>query len=221
MLFDGKRNRILTKTVAIVAVVAFLGLGLIAGGLAVGTGCSGKSNPAQQAIDSARALITQAQKASSAAQKAQAASPGNAQVAKDADAARTDLANAWNDLAQSLATANAADPEAIRAATKAARLAPDDLDKVLSLVTLYTNQNAPAAALPALQTFTRDHPRDAQAFAYWGQVAEQAGQKGQAILAYQRALELAPDDPLAPDIRAHLTSLTGTTTATRSTPKTP
>lgn len=213
MLFDGKRNRVLTKVVAIVAVAAFLGVGLLAGGLALSGGCSGNASPAQQAVESARGLIAQAQKASTTAQKARAASPGNAQARKDAESARSDLANAWDDLALALATANANDPAAIQAAAKAVRLAPDDLDKVLSLVTLYTNQNNPGAALPALQAFTRNHPRDAQAFAYWGQVAEQAGKKNQAILAYQRFLQMAPDDTLAPDIQAQLDALTGRTPA--------
>lgn len=213
MLFDGKKNRVVTKVIAIAAVAAFLGFGLVAGGLAVGGGCSGNANPAQQAVESARSLIAQAQKASTTAQRAHAASPGNPQARKTAERARSDLANAWDDLALALATANANDPGAIQAAAKAIRLAPNDLDKVLSLVTIHRNQNIPAGALPALQAFTRNHPRDSQAFLSWGQVAQESGMKTQAILAYQRFLQLAPDDTLAPDIQAQLDVLTGVTPA--------
>ncbi|NBP86177.1 MAG: hypothetical protein EBU54_13675 [Mycobacteriaceae bacterium] len=68
-------------------------------------------------------------------------------------------------------------------------------------------QGQAQAALSALGRYTSRHPNDAQAFLLWGQVAEQAGQIPQAILAYQRFVQLAPDDTLAPDVRTHLKQL--------------
>jgi len=86
--------------------------------------------------------------------------------------------------------------------------APGNSDVVIGLVTVASGQGNPAAALPALAAYTKRNPRDAQIYAYWGQLAEQAGQRSQAILAYQRFLQLAPDDTLAPDIRNRLDALT-------------
>ena len=46
--------------------------------------------------------------------------------------------------------------------------------------------------LQVLQTYTKAHPRDADAFLTYGQTAETANQTLTARLAYQRALQLAP-----------------------------
>ena len=70
MLFDGKKNKILTKAVAILAMVAFLGFGLVAGGLAVSGGC-GANDPAQLAIDDANTAVSTATAKQAAAVKAQ------------------------------------------------------------------------------------------------------------------------------------------------------
>ena len=46
--------------------------------------------------------------------------------------------------------------------------------------------------LQVLQTYTKSHPKDADAFLTYGQTAETANQTLTARLAYQRALQLAP-----------------------------
>ena len=46
--------------------------------------------------------------------------------------------------------------------------------------------------LQVLQTYTKSHPKDADAFLTYGQTAEAANQTLTARLAYQRALQLAP-----------------------------
>lgn len=203
MLFDGKKNKILTKAVAILAMVAFLGFGLVAGGLAVSGGC-GANDPAQLAIDDANTAVSTATAKQAAAVKAQKASPGSGQARKDIAAARADLASAQGQLASALASLNATDPKAVAAAEAAVGLSPNDLTAIQSLATIAIAQNNGAAALSALAKYTARHPNDAQAFLLWGQVAEQAGQTNQAILAYQRFVQLAPDDSLAPDVRTHL-----------------
>jgi tetratricopeptide (TPR) repeat protein len=193
VLFDGKRQKVLTKVVAIIAIVAFAGFGLVAGGLAVSGGCA-SADPLQQAVDEARTRVTTAQ----------------ADVAQ----AKLDLGTAQSSLAQARLAVSATDPQALADAQAAVRNAPGDQDVVLSLVTISTSQNNPSAALPAIAAYTRINPRDAQMYAYWGQLAEQAGQRNQAILAYQRFLQLAPQDTVAPDIRQRLAELTRQGTAT-------
>ena len=86
-------------------------------------------------------------------------------------------------------------------------LSPNDLNAVQTLATIAIAQGQAQSALAALAKYTTRHPNDAQAFLLWGQVAEQAGQIPQAILAYQRFVQLAPDDTLAPDVRTHLKDL--------------
>lgn len=206
MLFDGKRQKVLTKVVAIVAIVAFAGFGLVAGGLAVSGGC-GTADPLQQAIEEAQARSTTAQGAVTSAQKAVKASPRSAEAKAALAQARTDLAEAKSTLAQARVAVNPNDPQALQDALAATRSAPDNGDIVLGLITVASAQNNPGAALPAIAAYTARNPRDAQMFAYWGQTAEQAGQRNQAILAYQRFLQLAPDDTLAPDIRNRLKDL--------------
>ena len=213
MLFDGKHQKTLTKVIAIVAIVAFLGFGLVAGFLAVGGGC-GVADPLAQAVDAAETSVQQGQAAVASAKKALKQSPGSGQAKKDLAAARSDLAQAQITLAQAELAISRQDPQALSNALAAARNAPGNLDVVLGLITVATTQNNPAAALPALQAYTSRNPKDSQAYAYWGQVAEQAGQRNQAVLAYQRFLQLAPDDTLAPDIRNRLAELAKPVTTT-------
>ncbi len=213
MLFDGKRQRTLTKVVAIIAIVAFAGFGLVAGGLAVSGGC-GTSDPLQQSIDDASARVTAEKADLAAAQKAATASPNSAAAKADLEQATTDLATAQSTLAQARLATDRNDPAALADALAATETAPGNADAVLSLVTIATTQGNPAAALPAVAAYTRLNPEDAEMYSYWGQLAEQAGQRTQAILAYQRFLELAPDDPVAPDIRNRLSELTEQTATT-------
>ena len=84
------------------------------------------------------------------------------------------------------------------------------------LATIAIAQGQAQSALSALARYTNRNPKDAQAFLLWGQVAEQAGQLTQAILAYERFLQLAPDDTLAPDVRAHLKDLAQQQAKTKS-----
>lgn len=211
MLFDGKHQKVLTKVVAIIAIVAFAGFGLVAGGLAVSGGCA-SSDPLQQAIDDSQARVATAKSNVTAAQAAVKASPRSATAKQDLAQARADLGTALSSLAQARLAKSTTDPAALTDAQAAAKSAPGDQDVVLALVTVATSQNNPAAALPAVAAYTRINPRDAQMYAYWGQLAEQAGQRNQAVLAYQRFLELAPDDTVAPDIRRRLDELAKPTT---------
>jgi tetratricopeptide (TPR) repeat protein len=213
VLFDGKHQKNLTKVIAIVAIVAFLGFGLVAGFLAVGGGC-GAADPLTQAVNDARTSVQQGKSAVAQAQKAVKQSPKSAQAKEDLAQARSDLGEAQITLAQATLAVNRQDPQALTNALAAAKSAPGNLDVVLGLVTVATTQNNPAAALPALQAYTSRNPKDSQAYAYWGQVAEQAGQRNQAILAYQRFLQLAPDDTLAADIRNRLAELSKPVTTT-------
>lgn len=206
MLFDGKRQKVLTKVVAIVAIVAFAGFGLVAGGLAVSGGC-GTADPLQQAIDDAQSRATTAKANVTTAQAAVKATPKSAQAKADLAQAKADLAKAQSTLSQARVAKDPNDPSALRDALAATRNAPDDGDIVLGLITVATAQNNPGAALPAIAAYTARNPGDAQMFAYWGQTAEQAGQRNQAVLAYQRFLQLAPDDTIAPDIRTRLEEL--------------
>ncbi len=196
MLFDGKRQKVLTKVIAIIAMIAFGGFGLVAGGLAVSGGCSEPTSPARQVVIDSQESVANAQAALKAAK-------GPDAIAQ----ARSDLAKAQGNLASARVAADPNDPEAITDALAAVKTAPGDYDAVQTLVAVASQQNNPTAALPALAAYTSKNPRDAQAYADWGQVAEAAGQRNQAILAYQRFLVLAPDDTIAPDVRARLTEL--------------
>ncbi len=206
MLFDGRHQKTLTKIVAIIAIVAFAGFGLVAGGLAVSGGC-GTADPLQQAVADATSRLATEQAAVKTAQKAATAAPDSAKAKAALVSAKADLAQAFSTLAQAKIAVNPADPTALADAITATKTAPDDGDLVLGLITIASAQNNPAAGLTAIAAYTRRNPNDAQMFAYWGQVAEQAGQRNQAMLAYQRFLELAPDDTLAPDIRNRLEQL--------------
>lgn len=196
MLFDGKRQKVLTKIIAIVAMIAFAGFGLVAGGLAVSGGCGEAANPAEQAVLDSQVSVTNAQAALKSAKGADA-------IAQ----ARSDLAQAQGNLASARVSANPNDPAAVTDALAAVKTAPNDYNAVQTLVAVASQQTNPTAALPALAAYTSRNPTDAQAFADWGQVAEAAGQRNQAILAYQRFLVLAPDDTIAPDVRARLKAL--------------
>jgi len=207
VLFDGKHQKVLTKVIAIIAMVAFAGFGLVAGGLAVSGGC-GASDPLQQAIDEAQSRVTTATAGVDTATAAVKASPKNATAKADLAQAKADLGEAQSSLAQARLARDPNDPAALTDALAAVDNAPGNSDVVIGLVTVASGQGNPASALPALAAYTKRNPRDAQIYAYWGQLAEQAGQRSQAILAYQRFLQLAPDDTLAPDIRNRLNTLT-------------
>lgn len=206
MLFDGRHHKNVIKAIAIVTIIAFAGFGVVVAVMASTGGC-GAADPLTQAISDAQQRVTTAQGNLSAAQSAAKASPKSATAKADLARARLDLGTAQSSLAQARLAKDTNDPVALTDAQAAARNAPGDQDVVLALVSVATAQNSPATALPAIAAYTRINPRDAQMYAYWGQLAEQAGQRNQAILAYQRFLELAPDDTVAPDIRQRLSEL--------------
>jgi len=207
MLFDGTQHRILTRIVAWIAIAAFLGFGLVAGGLAVGGGCA-NMDPSQQAVDAARTTLADAQATYVKAQAAQKAKSKDRAAREAAAVARIAVGQAQANLATALVTLDAKDPKALEAAQAAVKDAPGDIDTVMSLASVARTQGQIAASLPAFAAYTAKNPKDAQAYVYWGQTADEAGQVQQAILAYQRFLDLAPDDTLASDVKARLKELT-------------
>jgi tetratricopeptide (TPR) repeat protein len=69
---------------------------------------------------------------------------------------------------------------------------------------------AQQAATQAVQTYQRiadAQPRDPQAQLELAQAAQSAGDSETTIAAYERFLEIAPDDPTAPDVRRNLKQL--------------
>ncbi len=114
--------------------------------------------------------------------------------------------DAW----EALASAYSGDEQpqqAIDAAERAVALAPRQLSRVQTLVSLQVRGGDLPAAVETLQTFTEAQPRNAEAFLQLGQIAAQAGRTDLARLAYQRFLQLAPDDRLAEDVRAQIREL--------------
>jgi tetratricopeptide (TPR) repeat protein len=114
--------------------------------------------------------------------------------------------DAWDELASAHAAKGEFD-QAIEAAERATELAPRDFSRLQTLISLQLRSGNQDAAVDALLDFTARNPRNAEAFLQLGQQAEQAGRIDLARLAYQRYLRLAPDDPLAPDVRLRLRAL--------------
>jgi cytochrome c-type biogenesis protein CcmH/NrfG len=121
--------------------------------------------------------------------------------------------DAWDALA-SAHLVNEQPREAVAAARRAVKLAPDDLDRSISLATYAQQAGDQAASVQALEAYTRAHPRDAQGFFQLGQFAERAGRIQLAQLSYQTFLRLAPDDPDAASVRERLQDLRAGPTST-------
>lgn len=207
MFFDGRSHRFLTKLMAYIAIIAICGFGLVAGGLAVSGGC-GAMDPQVQALRAAEDSQAAAKARLAQAQAAAKATPKDRALREQVARTRDELARATSGVATALGAIDPKDPAALSTAQEAARLAPGNLDVVVALASVATLQGNPSAALPAYQAYTARNPRDAQAFLYYGQAAQQASQAQQAILAYQRFLQLSPKDPLASDVRSRLSELT-------------
>jgi cytochrome c-type biogenesis protein CcmH/NrfG len=111
--------------------------------------------------------------------------------------------DAWEGLASAYLS-NKQVPEAVSAARKAVTLAPHDIRAAQTLVSV---QSQPSAKVEAMQAFTQANPRNADGFVALGQLAEQAGSTALARLAYQRFLQLRPDDRLASEVRARIKQL--------------
>jgi tetratricopeptide (TPR) repeat protein len=179
VLTDQKRTKIGIKVFAIVATVAFVGGLLLLLGFVIVTG-GGSDDPQATLIEEAETATRQR--------------PNNAQ--------------AWEDLASAYQGANPPRiEEAITAAERANRLAPRDYGIAESLALLYNQDQQNAEAISTLERFTARSPRTAEAFALLGQLAEQEQNTRLAILSYSRYLELAPDDPVAVDVRDRLRQL--------------
>ncbi|HMN98916.1 MAG TPA: tetratricopeptide repeat protein [Miltoncostaeaceae bacterium] len=116
--------------------------------------------------------------------------------------------DAWEELASAY-SGNDQPAEAIDAARKAVTLAPRDLRRIQTLVSLQVRASDQAAAVETLQGFTERNPRNAEAFLQLGQLAEQAGRTDLARLSYQRFLQLEPNDRLAEEVKARLQQLSG------------
>ena len=113
--------------------------------------------------------------------------------------------DAWQGLASAY-FANDQRAEAVSAAQRAVALAPRDIRAAQTLVSV---QPQPAAKVAAMQAFTEANPKNADGFSTLGQLAEQAGSTALARLAYQRFLQLRPDDRLAAEVRARIKQLGG------------
>src|SRR4051794_5442265 len=114
--------------------------------------------------------------------------------------------DAWEELASAYSGADQP-AAALKAAEKAVSLSPRDYRRTQSLVALQVRSGDQAAAVATLQGFTQRNPRNAEAFLQLGQTAEQAGSTALARLAYQRFLQLQPDDRLAGEVRARIKQL--------------
>ena len=104
---------------------------------------------------------------------------------------------------------------------KALALGPKTKDDLQALTGGFSGQ--PALQLQVLQTYTKAHPKDAEAFFSYGATAEQVQQVLVARLAYQRAVELAPKgSSMRENAQAALTRLKDTPVApTPTNPTTP
>jgi cytochrome c-type biogenesis protein CcmH/NrfG len=122
-------------------------------------------------------------------------------------------AAAYDDLASAYA-ANDRLNEAVDAAEKAVELEPASYQRIQTLISIQIRAGQSAAAVTTLQDFTRENPENAEAFLQLGQLAEQSGRTDLAGLAYQRFVQLAPDDPTAQDVRNRLAELQDAQTAT-------
>jgi len=115
-------------------------------------------------------------------------------------------ADAWEQLASAY-RAKEDYPEAINAAQRALKLAPNDFSRVQVLLQLQLDTGNTAGAIAALEAYTARNPRDADAFLQLGQQAEAAGRTPLARLSYQTFLRLAPDDANADAVRQRLEEL--------------
>ncbi len=103
---------------------------------------------------------------------------------------------------------------------KALALGPKTRDDLQALAGAFSEQ--PALKLQVLQTYTKAHPKDADAFFDYGAAAEQVQQVVLARLAYQRAVELAPKgSSLRGNAQTSLTRLKDTPVAPTATVSTP
>jgi predicted Zn-dependent protease len=132
---------------------------------------------------------------------------------------------AWDDLASAQ---NAAQnfPEAQAAAQKALDLRPNDANRLGTLTQLMERTGQQPKAFTTLEQFTAKHPKNADGFLLFADLAERMQKKNVALLGYATFLRLAPNSTLAPAVQQRIQLLqappsTGTTTATPSAPAPP
>lgn len=162
MLLDQKKTKRMVKIVSIICAVGFVGVLPVVLGLVV---FGGGPSTAQ---DAAKQAIKDAEAKVSAA-------PGDVTALVDL-ATQYRAANRTQDAAVTLQ----------RAVTAGAKNSAE-------LTTLVTGlSDSPALQLQVLQTYTKSHPKDGEAFFTYGSTAERAGQILAARLAFQRAVQVAP-----------------------------
>jgi tetratricopeptide (TPR) repeat protein len=122
---------------------------------------------------------------------------------------RPNDAEAWEELASAY-SGNDQPQEAVDAAEKAVELDPTDYRRLQTLVALQVRAGDTAGAIENLQRFTGANSQNADAFLQLGQLAEEGGRTNLARLAYQRFLQLEPNDRLADEVRERLNALDGT-----------
>jgi tetratricopeptide (TPR) repeat protein len=178
VLLDQKRTRRTVQIVAILTSLAFAGVIFVVLGLVLFGG--GETSLADQQLDDARARV-----------EAQPRNP-----------------DAYEELASAYAGTEDYD-QAVDAARRAVELAPRDFGHLQTLLALQLRPevNQIDQAIAVLQEFTERVPRSSEAFLQLGQLAEQDGRNALAGLAYQRFLQLAPDDPNAGEVRQRLQEL--------------
>ncbi|MCB0881954.1 MAG: tetratricopeptide repeat protein [Thermoleophilia bacterium] len=178
MLLDQKRTQRIVKISAILTSIAFGGIALVAIVAIIFGGLGGSTDATKERVDQARER-TQSQ-------------PTNAA--------------AWDQLATAEYAAGHK-AEAIAASRKAITLAPNDFSRTQTLVRIYTQEDQPDQAMRVVSAFIDKNPRNADAYLQLGGAAEAAGKTQVARLAYQKFLELDPNNPSAAQVRDQLKTL--------------
>lgn len=178
MLLDQKRTQRIVKISAILTSIAFGGIALVAIVAIIFGGFGGSGDATQERVDQAR---------------------------ERAESQPTSAA-AWDQLATAEYAAGHK-KEAIEASQKAIALAPNDFSRTLTLVRIHTQDGQPGQAMRVVERFIDKNPRNADAYLQLGGAAQTAGKTQVARLAYQKFLELDPNNPSAAQVRQQLKDL--------------
>lgn len=195
MLLDQKRTKFWVRIFAVITSIAFVGGLIIFGFISIFLG--GTDSPDSLHKDEIATARKEAQ-----------ASPGSAE--------------AWASLAQALLapvpSTGVVDPTdaaaSVDPARRAARLAPQQFDKVDLLVQALTVTGQNDKALAELQRYTAANPRDLDALLRLGDVAQTAGKEDLARLSYATVASRDPEGIQGQQAQAVLDKLNGTTTST-------
>ncbi len=96
---------------------------------------------------------------------------------------------------------------ALTSALKATSLVPANAAYMDRLASVYTAASQSAAAVGVATDFTKRNPKVALGYYYLGSLAQQAGQKPVAKVAFEKYLQLAPNGPQSTAVRSSLASL--------------